>query len=238
MKKALYVLLMLGWIPTLAVVTGARWMSGESVSAQGNTPVKVTRLYTGSDGKTKVEELTNSADASGQRERCIRLGCPHESAGAANEPELFLDWHPASRRQLVVTLTGESEIELEGGRKIPTDTGPHPARRRHHWPGTHLARHRIEGQDHTRHWAGRRSCAATVASALKVAQSAPLLSRRRGGRRPGWCGQAIPVPFLFPAARSGLNSAPAQDSRSGSVLESHFHAARALQVRNQIGGEG
>ena len=23
----------------------------------------------------------------------------------------------------------------------------------------------------------------------------PLLSRRRGGRRPGWCGQAIPVPF-------------------------------------------
>src|SRR5688572_22354964 len=23
-----------------------------------------------------------------------------------------------------------------------------------------------------------------------------LLSRRRGGRRPGWCGQAIPVPFL------------------------------------------
>ena len=58
MKKALYALLMLGWVPTLVVVTGARWISGASVSAQGNTPVKVTRLYTGSDGKTKVEELT------------------------------------------------------------------------------------------------------------------------------------------------------------------------------------
>ena len=40
MKKVLYLFLMLGWIPTLAVVTGARWITGESVSAQGNTPVK------------------------------------------------------------------------------------------------------------------------------------------------------------------------------------------------------
>ena len=29
-----------------------------------------------------------------------------------------LDWHPAPNRQYVVTLSGESEIELEGGRKI------------------------------------------------------------------------------------------------------------------------
>ena len=57
MKKVLYVVLMLGWIPTLAVVTGSRWISGQSAAAQGNTPVKVTRLYTGPDGKTKVEEL-------------------------------------------------------------------------------------------------------------------------------------------------------------------------------------
>ena len=29
-----------------------------------------------------------------------------------------LDWHQAPNRQYVVTLSGESEIELEGGRKI------------------------------------------------------------------------------------------------------------------------
>jgi hypothetical protein len=28
-----------------------------------------------------------------------------------------LDWHPAPNRQYVVTLSGESEIELEGGRR-------------------------------------------------------------------------------------------------------------------------
>ena len=123
MKKALYVLLMLGWIPTLAVVTGARWISGESVSAQGNTPVKVTRLYTGSDGKTKVEELTipltprdGGSDVSGS------VALTSLQVRRTNQ-NYFLDWHPASRRQLVVTLTGESEIELEGGRKIRLTPG-------------------------------------------------------------------------------------------------------------------
>ena len=33
-------------------------------------------------------------------------------------PAYDLDWHPAPRRQLVMTLSGESEIELEGGRTM------------------------------------------------------------------------------------------------------------------------
>jgi hypothetical protein len=117
-KKILYVSLMLGWIPTLAVVTGARWINGESVFAQGNTPVKVTRLYTGPDGKTKVEELEiplkprdRGSDVSGS------MALTTLQVRRTNK-NYYLDWHPASRRQLVVTLTGESEIELEGGRKI------------------------------------------------------------------------------------------------------------------------
>lgn len=32
--------------------------------------------------------------------------------------EYDLDWHPAPRRQLVITLSGESEIELEGGKTM------------------------------------------------------------------------------------------------------------------------
>ncbi|MEQ1907299.1 MAG: hypothetical protein ABMA15_00650, partial [Vicinamibacterales bacterium] len=34
-----------------------------------------------------------------------------------------LDWHPAPARQYVVTLSGESEVELEGGRKIHLGPG-------------------------------------------------------------------------------------------------------------------
>lgn len=70
MKKFVYGLLMLGWIPTLGVVTGARWIAGDAVAAQPRTPVTVTHLYTGADGKTKVEEfeipLTPRDDTTGQ----------------------------------------------------------------------------------------------------------------------------------------------------------------------------
>ena len=45
MKKVLCGVLMLGWIPTLAIVAGARWT--EALFAQGKTPLKVTRIYTG-----------------------------------------------------------------------------------------------------------------------------------------------------------------------------------------------
>src|SRR5262249_3992418 len=37
--------------------------------------------------------------------------------------DYFLDWHRAPTRQFVVTLSGESEIELEGGRKIRLGPG-------------------------------------------------------------------------------------------------------------------
>ena len=56
MKKLVYGVLMLGWIPTLALVEGVKWT--DALLAQGRTPIKVTRIYTGPDGKTKAEEIT------------------------------------------------------------------------------------------------------------------------------------------------------------------------------------
>lgn len=123
MKKVVYLSLIMGWIPTLAVVSGTKWISGQTSSAQQNTPVKVTRLYTGPDGKTKMEEFEiplkprdGGSDVSGS------VGLTTLQVRRTNQ-NYYLDWHPASRRQLVVTLAGESEIELEGGRKIRLGPG-------------------------------------------------------------------------------------------------------------------
>lgn len=123
MRKLMYGLVMLGWIPTLGVVTGARWIAGDAVAAQGRTPVKVTRLYTGADGKTKVEEFEiplTPRDAGSEVSTSVALTTLQVRR---TTPQYFLDWHGASRRQLVVTLAGESEIELEGGRKIRLGAG-------------------------------------------------------------------------------------------------------------------
>ena len=123
MKKLLYGVLILGWIPTLAIVAGAKWSAADAVFAQGRTPVKVTRIYTGTDGRTKVEEFELPLKP---RDKGSDVSAPVPLTTLQvrrTTPEYFLDWHPASRRQLVVTLAGESEVELEDGRKIRLGPG-------------------------------------------------------------------------------------------------------------------
>lgn len=123
MRRLACGLLALGWIPTLAVATGAKWVGGDVLAAQARTPVKVTRLYTGADGKTKVEEFEIPMTP---RNAGSDLSASVAVTGLQvrrTTPEYWLDWHPAPRRQLVVTLSGESEIEVEGGRKIRLGPG-------------------------------------------------------------------------------------------------------------------
>lgn len=123
MKKLLCGVLMLGWIPTLGMMAGAKWMGVTAVEAQGRTPVKVTRIFTGADGKTRVEEFEiplKPRDKGSDVAAAIPLTTLQVRR---TTPEYFLDFHPASRRQLVVTLAGESEIELEDGRKIRLGPG-------------------------------------------------------------------------------------------------------------------
>jgi quercetin dioxygenase-like cupin family protein len=123
LKRMLYALAVLGWVPTLAIVCGAKWIAGVPLLGQGHAPVKVTRLYTGSDGKTKVEEFEIPLKA---RDRGTDLSQPVAVTGLQfrrTNQDYFLDWHPAPTRQFVVTLSGESEVELEGGKKIRLGPG-------------------------------------------------------------------------------------------------------------------
>jgi hypothetical protein len=122
-RKLLYAALLLGWVPTLGIVTGARWMAGDALAFQARTLVKVTRLYTGADGKTKVEEFEIPMSPRNAGSDLSASLAVTSLQVRRTTPEYFLDWHPAPRRQLVVTLSGESEIELEGGRKIRLGPG-------------------------------------------------------------------------------------------------------------------
>jgi hypothetical protein len=118
MKKALYGILVLGWIPTLAIVMGAQWISGVPVFGQTRTPIKITRIYTGPDGKTKLEEFDVPLKAQGHGTELAELIPATSVQFRRTNQDYSLDWHPAPRRQFVVTLAGESEIELEGGKKV------------------------------------------------------------------------------------------------------------------------
>jgi len=117
MRKVLQGILVLGWIPTLLVVTGVRWFAPAPAAAE-RTPVKVTRMYTGPDGKTHAEEIEwplGAPNGASERSAVVPVaGLQFVRTSTAYD----LDWHTAPRRQLVVTVSGESEVVIGDGTRI------------------------------------------------------------------------------------------------------------------------
>jgi len=70
----------------------------------------VSRLYTGADGKSHIEEL-KPQDHPELRELQGTSGIRLQEFPAKQ----FIDWHPAPRRQWVIILSGELEIGLTDG---------------------------------------------------------------------------------------------------------------------------
>ncbi len=122
-NKWLTGLLVLGWIPTLMFVSGVRWLTPDPVVAQERTPIKVTRIYTGEDGKTHAEELEVPLT---QARATTELSEPVPITSVQfrrNSSDYFIDWHTALRRQYVITLAGESEVEIGDGTTIRLHPG-------------------------------------------------------------------------------------------------------------------
>ncbi|HEY8694514.1 MAG TPA: hypothetical protein VIR57_17425 [Chloroflexota bacterium] len=68
------------------------------------------RLYTGQDGRTHIEEMDLASHPElGELKRAESI------VFRGYQPGHTMDWHPAPRRQFVITLSGEYEIELEDG---------------------------------------------------------------------------------------------------------------------------
>ena len=72
--------------------------------------MKFIRLYTGDDGETHCEERDVA--------EMPALPGPQDAVRVSfnsSPPGRFSDWHPAPRRQYVITLAGEAEIGLKDG---------------------------------------------------------------------------------------------------------------------------
>ena len=70
----------------------------------------ITRLYSGDDGETHIEEMTLESHP-----ELAKLQAASGIVFRSAEPGNFLDWHPAPRRQFVITISGEVEIGLGDG---------------------------------------------------------------------------------------------------------------------------
>ena len=70
--------------------------------------MKITRLYTGKDGESHFEEIEVQVE---------KLQAAEGILFRAAAPGNILDLHPAPRRQYVITLSGQGEIEIGDGTK-------------------------------------------------------------------------------------------------------------------------
>lgn len=128
MNKVVQGVLILGWIPTLAIAAGVRGFGAadagsvpteaSTLTSYERTPVRVTRIYTGEDGQTHAEEIDwPLGPPRGATE--LSEAIPIESVQfRRTSPDYLLDFHTAPRAQFVITLSGQSEIELGDGTTI------------------------------------------------------------------------------------------------------------------------
>ena len=83
-------------------------------------PVMITRFFTGPDGLTHAEEIRATFPQGGGVYNLLA------NSGAQirrTPPGRVNDYHTASRRQYVITLSGHGELVLSGGQTIQVGPG-------------------------------------------------------------------------------------------------------------------
>jgi len=114
---ALGISLMLGWYAH---------RSQTVVAAQERAAVKATRLYTGADGLSHVEQVevkfypvTGAPPTVEESEHMLTT----KSYVVRLAPGFFEDWHNADVRRYVIPVSGDAEIEVAGGQKFLAEPG-------------------------------------------------------------------------------------------------------------------
>jgi hypothetical protein len=96
------------------------------LAGQRHTPVSVIRLYTGSDGETHAEQITDTILTSDPARGGLEVSEPIKVTSlqfVRTSPGWVRDWHAGERHQYIITLSGKGEIEVSGGRKFALDPG-------------------------------------------------------------------------------------------------------------------
>jgi len=79
----------------------------------------MVRVYTGDDGRSRLEEVSFSLQPFVDTEGAYGEGTPLQRATGITfrvaPPGYVLNWHCAPRRQYTITLSGQAEIEVGDG---------------------------------------------------------------------------------------------------------------------------
>jgi hypothetical protein len=100
--------------------------------AQGRKAVVITRIFTGQDGLAHAEDIEVDLNARGATDMFKSTGAEFSvrppTAGADPRNTAATDpgapaWHTGPARQFVITLSGNSEVEVSGGVHVAAAAG-------------------------------------------------------------------------------------------------------------------
>ena len=90
--------------------------------------MKVTRLYSGEDGHSHFEDLSFDL-----KKAKVSLSAPKTIILSEVEAGHEYSWHNAERKQWVVTLSGEIQLEIGNGERRRFGPGDLLLAERHNW---------------------------------------------------------------------------------------------------------
>jgi hypothetical protein len=115
------------------VIAAGRGSTDRDIAvAQGRKAVVITRIFTGPDGLSHAEDIELNANARGVTEMFKASGAqfsvrrPTAGATAGSTAATAPDapgWHTGPARQFVITLSGNSEVEVSGGVHVAAGPG-------------------------------------------------------------------------------------------------------------------
>src|SRR5688500_3454034 len=119
---------MMKWVIVLVIVgciLGAWSLPADHdvVVAEQRTGIAATRIFTGPDGQTHAEEIELKLAPGGGSTEVSEMVMATGAQFRRQASNYFEDWHTAPRRQYVITLSGQGEIEIGGGQRIPLGPG-------------------------------------------------------------------------------------------------------------------
>jgi hypothetical protein len=119
-------------LAAMAMVTAGLLASQQAAMAQDHKPVIITRIFTGPDGLSHAEDIELKLGPRGVADMLKTTGAefsrrpPTPGADPNNKsatPSDSKEWHTGPARQFVITLTGNSEVEVSGGVHVMAGPG-------------------------------------------------------------------------------------------------------------------
>jgi quercetin dioxygenase-like cupin family protein len=111
---------------TAALLCSTSWIAAGSQSSEPapssqKRPVLATRLYTGPDGQSHIDQsaivLQNAPLADSTP---LKMSDAYVVRAA---PGMFESWHNADKKRYIVVISGEAEVTTTSGEKARIDTG-------------------------------------------------------------------------------------------------------------------